>query len=102
MVYNLLQKFNKVDGATSTGKPQRIIFYRDGVSEDSKVGCFNNIHWLTLITSCISQDLERELSAILRACKKLDTDYKPPVTFIVVQKNHHTTLFPEDEKDEVK
>lgn len=33
MVYNLLRKFNRVSGATSTGKPQRIIFYRDGVSE---------------------------------------------------------------------
>lgn len=33
MVYNLLRKFNRVNGAVSTGKPQRIIFYRDGVSE---------------------------------------------------------------------
>ena len=33
MVYNLLRKFNKATGSTSTGKPQRIIFYRDGVSE---------------------------------------------------------------------
>ena len=33
MVYNLLLKFNRATGSTSTGKPQRIIFYRDGVSE---------------------------------------------------------------------
>ena len=33
MVYNLLRKFNRATGAVSTGKPQRIIFYRDGVSE---------------------------------------------------------------------
>jgi eukaryotic translation initiation factor 2C len=33
MVYNLLRKFNRVNGTVSTGKPQRIIFYRDGVSE---------------------------------------------------------------------
>ena len=33
MVYNLLCKFNRVTGSTSSGKPQRIIFYRDGVSE---------------------------------------------------------------------
>lgn len=33
MVYNILRKYNRITGATSTGKPQRIIFFRDGVSE---------------------------------------------------------------------
>ncbi|XP_059352742.1 protein argonaute-2-like [Daphnia carinata] len=83
MVYNLLRKFNKVTGSTSTGKPQRIIFYRDGVSE----GQFAKV-------------LEWELSAIRRACMKLENGYNPPVTFIVVQKRHHTRLFPENPQDE--
>ncbi|XP_046635455.1 protein argonaute-2-like isoform X1 [Daphnia pulicaria] len=83
MVYNLLRKFNRVSGATSTGKPQRIIFYRDGVSE----GQFAKV-------------LEWELSAIRKACIKLEFGYQPPVTFIVVQKRHHTRLFPDDQSDE--
>ena len=33
MVYHLLLKFHRSAGKTSTAKPQRIIFYRDGVSE---------------------------------------------------------------------
>ena len=33
MVYNILRKFNRTNYSTSTGKPQRIIFFRDGVSE---------------------------------------------------------------------
>lgn len=33
MVYNILLKFNRANRSTSTGKPQRIIFFRDGVSE---------------------------------------------------------------------
>jgi len=33
MVYNLLLKFFRYNKGTSSGKPQRIIFYRDGVSE---------------------------------------------------------------------
>lgn len=33
MVYNLLLKFHKETGSTSSEKPQRIIFYRDGVGK---------------------------------------------------------------------
>uniref|UniRef100_A0A5B6ZD42 Protein argonaute 5 n=1 Tax=Davidia involucrata TaxID=16924 RepID=A0A5B6ZD42_DAVIN len=62
----------------STGhKPHRIIFYRDGVSE----GQFNQV-------------LLYEMDAIRRACISLEENYLPPVTFVVVQKRHHTRLFP--------
>jgi eukaryotic translation initiation factor 2C len=47
------------------------------------------------------QVLEWELSAIRKACIKLEFGYQPPVTFIVVQKRHHTRLFPDDQSDEV-
>lgn len=30
-----------------------------------------------------------------KACASLQEDYMPPVTFVVVQKRHHTRLFPE-------
>ncbi|KAL0669300.1 hypothetical protein Bca4012_032004 [Brassica carinata] len=58
-------------------KPQRIIFYRDGVSEGQ-----------------FSQVLLHEMIAIRKACASLEERYLPPVTFVVVQKRHHTRLFP--------
>ncbi|XP_046490379.1 protein argonaute-2 [Neodiprion pinetum] len=67
----------------STGyQPQQIIFYRDGVSEGQ-----------------FAQVLSRELPAIQRACGQLNANYKPPITFLVVQKRHHVRLFPTDERN---
>ncbi|CAI9096532.1 OLC1v1032703C1 [Oldenlandia corymbosa var. corymbosa] len=57
--------------------PERIIFFRDGVSETQ----FYKV-------------LEEELQAIRVACSTFP-GYKPPVTFVVVQKRHHTRLFPD-------
>jgi len=65
-------------------KPTRIIFYRDGVSE----GQFAHV-------------LSHELRAIREACMKLEVDYQPGISFIVVQKRHHTRLFCADKKDQV-
>ncbi|KAJ4974636.1 hypothetical protein NE237_007810 [Protea cynaroides] len=56
--------------------PKRIIFFRDGVSETQ----FYKV-------------LQEELGAIRVACSKFPS-YKPAVTFMVVQKRHHTRLFP--------
>ena len=41
------------------------------------------------------------MTAIRKACMRLGSDYKPPITFVVVQKRHHTRLFPENPADEV-
>ena len=38
--------------------------------------------------------------AIREACIKLEPDYKPGITFIVVQKRHHTRLFCADKKEQ--
>ncbi|KAJ3646696.1 hypothetical protein Zmor_024272 [Zophobas morio] len=64
-------------------KPERIVFFRDGVSE----GQF--------------QEVQRaEISAIQKACKSLQKEgYEPKITFLVVQKRHHTRLFPMDSRD---
>ncbi|KAK6161445.1 hypothetical protein DH2020_004826 [Rehmannia glutinosa] len=77
-VQDLLVSFRKATGQ----KPQRIIFYRDGVSE----GQFYQV-------------LLFELDAIRKACASLEPNYQPPVTFIVVQKRHHTRLFANNHRD---
>ncbi|KAL5553720.1 hypothetical protein UlMin_041121 [Ulmus minor] len=56
--------------------PTRIIFFRDGVSETQ----FYKV-------------LQEELQSIKQACSRFP-NYKPPITFAVVQKRHHTRLFP--------
>ncbi|KAK1270774.1 Protein argonaute 10 [Acorus gramineus] len=78
MIRDLLISFQKATGR----KPLRIIFYRDGVSE----GQFYQV-------------LLYELDAIRKACASLEPNYQPPVTFVVVQKRHHTRLFASNHKD---
>lgn len=41
-----------------------------------------------------SQVLLHEMTAIRKACASLENGYLPRVTFVVVQKRHHTRLFP--------
>ena len=60
-----------------------ISFFRDGVSEGQFL-----------------QVLQHELTAIREACIKLEPDYKPGITFIVVQKRHHTRLFCADSREQ--
>lgn len=71
MVGELLEEFF----LTVDNLPCRIIFFRDGVSETQ----FYKV-------------LKEELQAIRAACLKFP-DYKPTITFVVVQKRHHTRLF---------
>ncbi|KAF9096333.1 eukaryotic translation initiation factor 2C, 2 [Mortierella sp. GBA35] len=58
-------------------KPERILFYRDGISE----GQFSEI-------------LKTEVADLKAACQKLEVGYKPLITFVVVQKRNHTRFFP--------
>ena len=46
------------------------------------------------------QVLNSEVNAIRRACISLNQEYKPKVTFLVVQKRHHTRFFPTRREDE--
>ncbi|XP_046664907.1 protein argonaute-2-like [Homalodisca vitripennis] len=61
--------------------PTRLIFYRDGVSE----GFFNKV-------------LNEEVSAIKWACIE-ELQKELPLTFLVVQKRHHTRFFPTRKAD---
>ncbi|XP_048590350.1 protein argonaute-2 [Nematostella vectensis] len=78
MVRELLVQFYR----STRHKPQRIVFYRDGVSE----GQFRQV-------------LVHELKAIREACIKLEVGYQPGISFIVVQKRHHTRLFCQRDQD---
>lgn len=77
MVRELLIAFHRNTGQ----KPHRIIFFRDGVSE----GQFSHV-------------LLHEVKAIWQACGSLEEGYYPRVTFVVVQKRHHTRFFPVDSR----
>lgn len=57
--------------------PQRIFYYRDGVSEGQ-----------------FQEALRFELSAMYQGCQRVQAGYKPKITFLVVQKRHHTRFFP--------
>jgi len=48
-----------------------------------------------------TQVLQHELRSVREACMKLEDGYEPGITFIVVQKRHHTRLFCSDAKDMV-
>lgn len=50
----------------------------------------------------VFQVLQHELRSVREACMKLEEDYEPGITFIVVQKRHHTRLFCAEHKDMVR
>jgi len=72
----LLRRFYDRNGGR---KPEKIVMFRDGCSEGQ---------FLTV--------LSKELVAIRKACEELEEGYNPPITFLVVQKRHHTRFFPAD------
>lgn len=82
MVHRLLLRFK---AGNEGALPARILLYRDGVGE-----------------SQFEQVLRSELPQIREACQSAaagDAHYQPAVTFVVVQKRHHTRLFPRSSKD---
>ena len=50
---------------------------------------------------CVFQVAWPELIAIRKACISLEEDYRPGITYIVVQKRHHTRLFCSDKAERV-
>ncbi|KAF9366567.1 hypothetical protein BGX34_001112 [Mortierella sp. NVP85] len=78
MVVELLKAFYQSCGQ----KPERIVFYRDGVSE----GQFSAVR-------------KFEVEAIKAGCRTLEEGYQPQVTFLVMQRGHHTRFFPRHSQD---
>ena len=67
---------------TTHQKPQRMLFYRDGLSVSE------NIHALAA-----------EVEAIRAACSQLDNFYRPSITYVVARKHHHARFFPVARQD---
>jgi len=80
MFYDLLRQHFEINKAF----PKKVVFFRDGVSE----GQFSLV-------------LRYEINKIREACQKISPGYKPAITFIIVQKRHHTRLFNVDSRDSV-
>lgn len=74
MFTELLKEYeNKNEGRL----PEQIVIYRDGVSE----GQFVHV-------------IENEITDMRKAARDYKMDYKPKLTFVVVQKRHHTRFIP--------
>lgn len=111
MVRELLIQFYK----STRFKPTRIIYYRDGISEGQFNQVFRSVRFNTSVHVTfffcqrqlndlhleLTQVLQHELLAIREACIKLEKDYQPGITFVVVQKRHHTRLFCMDRNERV-
>ena len=82
MMKSLLIKFKE---KTEGREPERIVFYRDGVSE----GQFQMV-------------VNKEIAAIQRACKKLNDKFQPGITYFVAQKRHRTRFYPSDDKNKLR
>ncbi|KAG6876982.1 hypothetical protein C0992_011165 [Termitomyces sp. T32_za158] len=81
MVWERLTLFQKM----SKTLPERILVYRDGVSE----GQFQIV-------------VAEELPAIRQACTKFDTPkarFRPKITIVICGKRHHTRFFPTDQEN---
>ncbi|CAF2152205.1 unnamed protein product [Rotaria magnacalcarata] len=65
--------------------PSAIVIYRDGISESE----FDTV-------------FEKELTAIREACVELSPVYRPYLTYIVVNKRHHTRFFPVNSEKNVQ
>ncbi|KAG0020067.1 Eukaryotic translation initiation factor 2C [Podila clonocystis] len=73
MTVELLKMYYQTCGQ----KPERILVYRDGISE----GQFSTV-------------LKNEVASLRAGCRRLDVKYNPKVTFVIVQKRHHARFFP--------
>ncbi|RKP00133.1 hypothetical protein CXG81DRAFT_5897, partial [Caulochytrium protostelioides] len=73
MAIELLKTFYQTCGA----KPERLLYYRDGLSEpNAEAVC------------------RQEVALLMAACAALDPDYRPTLTYVAVQKRHHARFFP--------
>lgn len=77
MKYHLTEYGNAVKSL-----PEKIIFYRDGVSEGQ-----------------YAVVVQREVKAIRMACEELRPGYKPAITFVIAAKRHNMRFFSKTGRD---
>lgn len=71
---------------TSTKRrPANILVYREGVSD----GQFKDV-------------MDKEVKSIKMAASEISSNYEPFVTFIVVQKRHHSRFLPKNEHNRTR
>ncbi|CAF5013223.1 unnamed protein product, partial [Rotaria socialis] len=78
---SLIQQYERHRGYP----PNAIVMYRDGISESEFDTVFG-----------------KELTAIREACVELSPVYRPYLTYIVVNKRHHTRFFPMNSEKNVQ
>eukprot|EP01025_Chloroclados_australasicus_P000785 TRINITY_DN10293_c0_g1_i1.p1 TRINITY_DN10293_c0_g1~~TRINITY_DN10293_c0_g1_i1.p1 ORF type:complete len:642 (-),score=74.17 TRINITY_DN10293_c0_g1_i1:480-2153(-) len=76
MVKELCMQFYRVNRDV---RPERLVIFRDGVSEGQQ-----------------RMVLEQEYIDIRRELQSLEAEYAPPITYVIVNKNHSVRLFPEE------
>ncbi|KAJ7556786.1 hypothetical protein O6H91_05G098300 [Diphasiastrum complanatum] len=74
MIVELMRSFYRINNGR---KPEQVVIYRGGVGDDEFVTVLNE-----------------ELSAFRQAFAELSENYQPKVTYLVVQRRHHTRFFP--------
>ncbi|CAG8483191.1 10694_t:CDS:2 [Paraglomus occultum] len=79
LTHKLLLEFIRINEKP----PESIIMYRDGISESQ----FKPLA------------LDKELPSIRRACHRLNPNYNPKISYIVVCKRHHNRFYPIDRQD---
>ncbi|KAK9867750.1 hypothetical protein WJX84_002347 [Apatococcus fuscideae] len=81
----------------SQGWPRRLFFYRDGVSETQ----FKTVQALEITQIRMACRAMHGMEELSRCCFVLELGIQPQprLTFLVVQKRHHTRIFPEKPQD---
>ena len=112
-VKELLIEFYRANRNT---KPERLVMYRDGVSEgqfeqvlDQEYAAIRKAsgraegraavrECSTLRHKALGPNSAAPCRAFIpQACAELEAGYRPSITFVVVQKRHNTRLLPADE-----
>jgi len=91
MMIERLQAFK----ATSKTLPNRVIIYRDGVSEVC-LGILQTVQCTQEVSQGQYADVlgEEFRSRVLKAFEKIERKYRPKVTIVICGKRHHSRFYP--------